>query len=199
MKDLVAIANNRVKMKDGNVFTGDFLTKTIRIKTKHGDVDVDLDKVAALNTQSENPTAEEAEEPDTVQEKGTPSTQETVESRAVQEKTSSAPGKEKKSPSSPSELSEQNQPPEKENKVVANVSEKVSPSKKEKKPLKGVVNIKTGSLNVREGEGETFKVITKLKKGDEVEILESSDEWYKLKLPDGRTGYAAARFIKPQE
>lgn len=174
LKNFLEIQDNMVKMRDGSVFIGDFLTKTIKVKTKQGELYVDLEKVASLKTPLEDTPSQEVEAPKVAQE--------SISFSAIEEK---MPPVSDQIPSS-----------KKENKIPEEVADKPSAPEKEKEPTKGIVAIKAGNLNVREGSGETFKVITKLKKGEEIEILESSNGWYKVKLPTGQTGYVATRFIK---
>ncbi len=204
MRNVVTVQDNKVKMNDGNVFTGEFLTKTMRVKTRHGDLDIDLEKIAELNAQPLDTSTPKTEEPNTGREK--PPSTAGVREKKPPPGPSEAPGpseektttniQEKKPPPATSEVSDQS-----EENTLPNPSEKTAPPppRKEKKPVKGITNIKTGTLNVREGEGETFKVLTRLKKGEEVEILQSSGEWYKVKLSDGRVGYVSARYIKKVE
>jgi hypothetical protein len=203
MRNVVTVQDNKVKMNDGNVFTGEFLTKTMKVKTRHGDLDIDLEKVAELDARPLDTSTPKTEEPDTGREKPPsgvsikekkPSGPSGVPNPSEEKTTTEIEGK-KPSPTT-SEVSNQS-----EENPLPNPSEKTAPPppRKEKKPVKGITNIKTGTLNVREGEGETFKVLTRLKKGEEVEILQSSGEWYKVKLPDGRVGYVSARYIKKVE
>ncbi|HWP49047.1 MAG TPA: SH3 domain-containing protein [Candidatus Limnocylindrales bacterium] len=200
MRNVVTVQNNKVKMNDGNVFTGEFLTKTMKVKTRHGDLDIDLEKVAELDARPLDTSPPKTEEPNTGREKppsgvGMKEKKPSEVPSPSEEKTTAEIEEKKPSPVT-SEVSDQS----KEN-TLPNSSEKTAPPppRKEKKPVKGITNIKTGTLNVREGEGETFKVLTRLKKGEEVEILQSSGEWYKVKLPDGRVGYVSARYIKKVE
>ncbi|MGL4345322.1 MAG: family 10 glycosylhydrolase [Cellulosilyticaceae bacterium] len=51
------------------------------------------------------------------------------------------------------------------------------------------------TLNVREGARTDRPVITKLVKKDEVTILSMMPGWYKVRLKDGRTGWASSDYI----
>ena len=57
----------------------------------------------------------------------------------------------------------------------------------------GVVN--TSALNVRSGAGTNHSIIGKLYKGDKVDILDSSNDWYKVKLSNGKIGWASSQYI----
>ena len=50
-------------------------------------------------------------------------------------------------------------------------------------------------LNVRSGPNTSYSVITKLYKGDKVEILESSNGWNKIKTSSGKTGWSSAEYL----
>jgi len=58
------------------------------------------------------------------------------------------------------------------------------------------VNIKSGHLNVREGKGTNYKIIATLLKGEKVQLLDNSETWYKIRLPNGVVGYVDSRYIK---
>ena len=58
----------------------------------------------------------------------------------------------------------------------------------------GVVN--TSALNVRSGAGTNHSIIGKLYKGDKVDILDSSNDWYKVKLSNGKIGWASSQYIE---
>ncbi|MGL6107139.1 C40 family peptidase [Romboutsia sp.] len=55
--------------------------------------------------------------------------------------------------------------------------------------------VTTGTLNVRSGASTSYSVVTKVYSGDKVEILESSNGWYKIKLSNGKTGWSSAQYI----
>ena len=50
------------------------------------------------------------------------------------------------------------------------------------------------ALNVRSGKGTTYSVVRVLHKGDTVEVLESSGEWYKVSY-NGVIGYASSKYL----
>lgn len=50
-------------------------------------------------------------------------------------------------------------------------------------------------LNVREGQGKKYKVLFKLKKGDEVYVISEDNNWAKIVISDEQTGYVASEFI----
>ena len=55
--------------------------------------------------------------------------------------------------------------------------------------------VKTSALNVRSGAGTNHSIIGKLYKGDKVDILDSSNNWYKVKLSNGKIGWASSQYI----
>jgi uncharacterized protein YgiM (DUF1202 family) len=58
------------------------------------------------------------------------------------------------------------------------------------------VNIRSGHLNVREAKGTNSKIIATLLKGEKVQLLDTSDSWYKIRLPNGVVGYVDSRYLK---
>ena len=58
---------------------------------------------------------------------------------------------------------------------------------------KGTIN--TSALNIRSGPSTDYKRIDKAYKGQTVEILEKSNGWYKVKLPNGTVGWASGQYI----
>jgi hypothetical protein len=53
-------------------------------------------------------------------------------------------------------------------------------------------------LNLREGAGTDYAVVGSAAKGETVTILEESEGWFRVRLEDGRTGWAAARYVEIQ-
>ncbi len=59
------------------------------------------------------------------------------------------------------------------------------------------VVIVTGNVvNVREGKGTDTNTIAKAKKGDKLDVLEVSGEWYKVELSNGKVGYIHKDYLK---
>lgn len=55
--------------------------------------------------------------------------------------------------------------------------------------------VKTTGLNVRSGPGTTYNVVKQVKAGDVLEIISNSNNWYKVKLSDGKTGWVAGWLV----
>lgn len=51
-------------------------------------------------------------------------------------------------------------------------------------------------LNLRDGAGTQFAVIGAALRGDAVAVLEESDDWLRVRLADGRTGWVAAKYVE---
>ena len=51
------------------------------------------------------------------------------------------------------------------------------------------------SLNVRSGPSTSNSVLFSLKKNEKVDILESSNGWYKISASSGKTGWASSEYI----
>ncbi|MDK2563463.1 SH3 domain-containing protein [Romboutsia sedimentorum] len=55
--------------------------------------------------------------------------------------------------------------------------------------------VTTSALNIRSGPSTDYSVITKVYKGDKLEVLESSNGWYKIKLSNGKIGWGSGAYI----
>ncbi|MGL4914145.1 MAG: C40 family peptidase, partial [Romboutsia sp.] len=62
--------------------------------------------------------------------------------------------------------------------------------------VSGYGTVTTSSLNVRSGAGTSYSVISKVYKNDTVELLAKSNGWYKIKLSNGKIGWASGDYIK---
>lgn len=51
------------------------------------------------------------------------------------------------------------------------------------------------SLNVRSGAGTSYSIISKVHKGDTVNIVGSSNGWYKIELSSGKTGWVSSDYV----
>lgn len=54
-------------------------------------------------------------------------------------------------------------------------------------------------ITLRTGKGMDHKIISMLKSGEAVEVIESSDVWTKILTPGGREGWVLTRFLKAEE
>ncbi len=61
--------------------------------------------------------------------------------------------------------------------------------------ISGYGKVTASALNVRSGAGTNYSVVTKAYQGDKVELLESSNGWYKIKLSNGKVGWARSDYI----
>jgi hypothetical protein len=57
-----------------------------------------------------------------------------------------------------------------------------------------ILNTPTGFLRVRENNSITSSEIAQVKPGDSYELLEEKDNWFKIKLSDGKTGWISAQY-----
>lgn len=58
---------------------------------------------------------------------------------------------------------------------------------------KGTIN--TSALNIRSGPSTNDSIIDKAYKGQTIEVLDSSNGWYKVKLSNGKIGWASSQYI----
>jgi SH3 domain protein len=54
-------------------------------------------------------------------------------------------------------------------------------------------------IPLRTGKGYQFDVLTRLKSGQQVEVLESDREWTKIRTDDGKEGYVRSSFLTSQD
>jgi uncharacterized protein YgiM (DUF1202 family) len=59
----------------------------------------------------------------------------------------------------------------------------------------GMVKVNASALNVRAEASLDAEVLTQVKRGENLPLLQAGDSWMKVQLPDGRTGWAASRFL----
>ena len=55
--------------------------------------------------------------------------------------------------------------------------------------------VTASSLNVRSGPSTSYKIVTTVKKNDKVNILQSSNGWYKIETTSGKQGWASSSYI----
>ncbi len=55
--------------------------------------------------------------------------------------------------------------------------------------------VTTSALNIRSGPSTEYSIITKVYNGDKLEVLESSNGWYKIKLSNGKMGWGSGAYI----
>jgi len=53
----------------------------------------------------------------------------------------------------------------------------------------------TTTLNVRSGAGTSYSVLFSIDKGDEVELISKTNNWYEIKYKE-RTGFASSKYLK---
>ena len=61
----------------------------------------------------------------------------------------------------------------------------------------GTITVDT--LRVRKAPSTSSDVVRNFDKGDKVEVIEKKDEWYKIKLTDGKEAYVYAEYVKLEE
>ena len=52
------------------------------------------------------------------------------------------------------------------------------------------------SLKIRSGQGKNYNVVTSVKNGTVLTLLDDSSSWYKVKTSDGKTGYVDGQYVK---
>lgn len=59
-----------------------------------------------------------------------------------------------------------------------------------------VITVKPVAMNVRSGAGISYDIVSQVKKGDKLEILEEKDKWYRIKTDDNKDGWVASWLIE---
>lgn len=59
----------------------------------------------------------------------------------------------------------------------------------------GTVRVDASALNIRSEPSMSGEVLAQVKRGERLPLLETGESWMMVRLPDGRTGWAASRFL----
>ncbi len=59
------------------------------------------------------------------------------------------------------------------------------------------VFIKTSLANFRAAPGTSGRIVAVLRKGTRVDVLEARNQWYRVRLADGREGWVAESVTAP--
>ena len=65
----------------------------------------------------------------------------------------------------------------------------------EEEPAADIRRVAGNRVNMRNGPGTNYDVVTRLVRDDEVEVLRVENGWARLKGPDGRVGWMAERLL----
>jgi uncharacterized protein YgiM (DUF1202 family) len=66
----------------------------------------------------------------------------------------------------------------------------------EDEQIYGTVNTKSSVLNIRASPSENAQVVDKAEKDATLQILDDSKKWYKVRLVNGKVGYARSDYLK---
>ncbi len=78
----------------------------------------------------------------------------------------------------------------------ASVEQKLEPTLEPAAPSLKVVCAMPSAANVRTGASTKNKVITRVKRGDQLKVLGETDSWYNVKLPNGIEGWIHKKSVK---
>jgi TonB family protein len=59
----------------------------------------------------------------------------------------------------------------------------------------GTVRVNASALNIRSEPSMSGEVLAQVDRGNDLPLLEAGESWMMVRLPDGRTGWAASRFL----
>jgi len=62
-----------------------------------------------------------------------------------------------------------------------------------------VEETEVGYLNIREGAGVNFKIVTTVKPGEAYKLLENQGEWSKIQLSPELFGWAASKYLQEKD
>jgi uncharacterized protein YgiM (DUF1202 family) len=57
------------------------------------------------------------------------------------------------------------------------------------------VTVNASALNIRSEGSMSAEILTQVKRGERLTLLEESESWMKVELPDGQVGWGASRFL----
>ena len=86
--------------------------------------------------------------------------------------------------------------PIKEEPVSAPAPQKVEPAPESVTPPPLMVSVIASVVNVRSGPGMKNKVITTVRKGDELELLDEMGSWCNVKLSSGVEGWIYKKLVR---
>lgn len=66
-------------------------------------------------------------------------------------------------------------------------------------PLLSSIKVNANDVNIRKGPGTNYGIITQAKKDTALSVLDKSGNWYKVKLPNGTTGWIAGWLVIPND
>lgn len=74
-----------------------------------------------------------------------------------------------------------------------------APAPPEQAPMESAraLFIKTALANFREAPGTNARILAVLRKGTRVDVLEARNQWYRVRLADGREGWVAESVTAP--
>ena len=65
-------------------------------------------------------------------------------------------------------------------------------------PFKGdpTVKVQSSTVNIRQAATTNSKIITTVKRGEELKVTDKTQSWYKIKTKAGKTGWVHATLVK---
>ncbi|NIS63203.1 MAG: SH3 domain-containing protein [Proteobacteria bacterium] len=86
--------------------------------------------------------------------------------------------------------------PESEEAVSQVAHQEVEPTPETVGPLTQIVSVRGSVVNIRSGPGTTNKVIAKVRRGDELEVMGETLSWYNVKLSSGVEGWIYKKLVR---
>jgi N-acetylmuramoyl-L-alanine amidase len=63
-------------------------------------------------------------------------------------------------------------------------------------PAQAMLTILNPDTNVRSGPGTTYDIVTRVQNGERFAIVKQEDDWFQIRLSDGKTGYVAGWLVE---
>ena len=61
---------------------------------------------------------------------------------------------------------------------------------------RAMVTVQSAKVNIRRSATTDSRIVTTVQEGDQLAVLKRGDAWYKVKTPDGKTGWVFANLVK---
>ena len=58
------------------------------------------------------------------------------------------------------------------------------------------VEVQGSTVNIRQGASTSSRIISTVKRGDKLEVIEKTGSWYQIKTESGRTGWVHSSLVK---
>jgi hypothetical protein len=82
-----------------------------------------------------------------------------------------------------------------ERELMADYGRLLPPQNRNRRPASGVVRVSQWSINLRDGAGLSFPVVGKAQRGDRLNLVAESGEWYRVQTAAGLLGWVSKSLV----